>query len=132
VFPKEFNRGILAGLARCNGKHKGGVFILAGSKMAAIHSQKNIGSRSSNAFVAIKKRMIRDQMEKVRSCHRGHAVMQILAAKSGFRHRQRRFEQSRVADPCRAAVAADHLSMDGDDLVELQEDRCHEITGPAA
>lgn len=40
----------------------------------------------------------------------------------------RRFEQAKVTDPIRSAVAADHLGMNGQHFFEAEKYRSHEIT----
>ena len=131
MLAKECDGGILAGLARRHGEHERRVFVLAGVEVTAVHAQEYIGSRSTNPLVAVDEWMIQDHVEQVGGRHRRKTLMEVLSVEAGFRHGDRRLEQSKIADTLRSAVAADHFGVDGEDLVEVKEYRDHDITRPA-
>lgn len=131
VLPEKCQGGFLSGVARCNRQHEGRVLILARTKTAPIHAQKDVSCCGTNPFVPVNERMIRYQMKKVCGGHRRQPIVQVLTAEAGFRHCQGGLEKSEVADPGRSSVAADHLRMNRDDLIEAEEERRHVITRQA-
>src|SRR5438128_2739265 len=69
--------------------------------------------------------MILHDVEKVGGRHRNQVLMQELATKSGLRLRDRRLQQSQVADAGRAAVTGKLVQVNRQNFVQRQKRGVH-------
>ena len=127
--PEEIGRGGFSGLALGDtedGLDQGGGRDVNGD---AVKLQEHQCRRGADAFVAVHKGVVLDDVKEIGRGHFKKIGMQVATAEAGLRHGNRRFQKGQVTDAMASSVSYDLIGVDLKDFLQVQEDRFHGSVG---
>src|SRR6185369_10570667 len=98
VIAKKDRDAVFAGDSACDVKNERNDFVVGRFDIAIVEQQKDQSRRNADAFVAVDKRMILNDVKEVGGRHFEDIVMEKLTLKGRLRLRESRLQQTHVAD----------------------------------
>ena len=115
----------LRAMAAGDAEHEVDELVVAGADTNAVQPKEGEAACQPDALVAVDERVVLDEMEQIRSGLLRKGRVQELAFERHLRHRERRLEEATVADAQRPSVATHLVSVDGEYLIEREEEDGH-------
>ena len=107
MLPKKRRNFLFASFAASDGKNQRFQGVVVNIVIDTVECQENQGNRRSGSFISIQKRMVANDMKKIRRRHCVKIAVHESAAERRLRHRQGGFQKPHVPDTARTAEQFD-------------------------
>ncbi len=128
MHPEELGDLGLAHLAGRDGQSQIDQALFVVIDFDVVKGKEHNGGRGSSSLVAVKERMVLDNMEEVSRRHLEDVTMKVLTTVRSLRSGDGRLEQAYVANTIRASVVFDQTAVQSQGVFQVQKHWCrHEL-----